>query len=720
MTKLKIGLDIIRGLLALSMTFGSTELEAAADVLPPLPPIGLTATAATCGQVDLSWNAATDELGGSGLKAYVIHRDDGVNSSIAIGAVRTAFSDTNYVKSSTTLSYYVVATDNAGNQSSPSNSVSVTTPPCPISSYETVIDGAYMAPLGKNMATYGDRTVLMYIKQNPLTLTWDNWLYVSDSDTGQTSRFLLHSSPGYNQIETDYLLASATELWTLSHNSEFGGNLLVSQYRLNGSPPTSATLISAKSLGDTNSFGKSMIRLQSGALMVAWNEEGWNYRSAQDLTSGYAYRSVAGNWAVKFPVTVPGSGITMSQMIMAQHPGDGSIWAFVKRDSFAQISALHFFETANDFVVDWIKTDYITYAADGDNGPEGEFPFLTAAADPTRNAILLAYQSYRDRVVFVDPLYGNGNMIFLKEAPATIALIKADATKTFIPFPTYMERGVQFGMSALADGTIWLAYQPIDSQTLTWNQVYASKYQDGAWSAPVLTGLNYSSYNVASAGRDPGLLIYRTDQPQVAFLTPDQEIHSLTLSDTAPPPSTPDILPPTVFVTSPVNNAIVTGNITLSASAADNVGVTKVDFLIDGAVVGAVNSLPSYLPWNSTAVADGTHSLQCLAYDAARNMGSSPPVNFTVRNLSVVITTPTNGATVPRNQKVTIGATATDSVAVTKVEFYVNNSLLGTATAVPYGYPWRVPGKKGQYKIQAKAYDAAGKSAAHAITVTAK
>src|SRR2546422_8040277 len=48
-------------------------------------------------------------------------------------------------------------------------------------------------------------------------------------------------------------------------------------------------------------------------------------------------------------------------------------------------------------VLDWINPAYISASVDGDNGPEGEFPFLTAAADPTRNAILLAYESYHDR-----------------------------------------------------------------------------------------------------------------------------------------------------------------------------------------------------------------------------------------------------------------------------------------------------------------------------------
>lgn len=693
------------------------------DQIPPTPPIGLVASAASCGQVDLSWGPSIDDAGGSGLKAYIINRSDGV--STAIGAARTTFSDTNYLSSSTPLTYSVVAQDNAGNKSASSNSITVNTPVCPLSVGERIVDSAYTEPLGKNMAVYGTRTGIIYQKQNPLNSTTDTWLYVSDSDTGQTSHFLLHAQPSYYQTETDYVLTSSTELWTLSGDVSLSGQLLVSQYRLNGSPPTSATLLSAKPLGDGKSIGKSMIRLQSGALMVAWNEEGWG-SSAPDLTTGYAYRSPAGIWSSKFPVTVANSGggnILMSQMAMTQHPVDGSIWAFIKRDSFAQISALHFTESSSDFGLDWVNPSFISQATDGDNGPEGEFPFLAAAPDPTRNVILLGYQSYHDQSVFTDPLYGSMNSIFLKQAYATIAQVEANGSHTFIPFQTYIERCIQFGMSVLSDGTIWLAYQPISSQTLTWNEVYASKYESGAWSAPVVTGFNYQSYDVASGERNPGVLIYGASQPQVAFMTPDKKIHTFDLSNANPAPA--DTTAPLTSISSPVDGSTASGTLTVSASASDDVGVTSVRLMVDGAVAGTATSAPYQFAWNTTALPNGNHTLQTQALDGAGNAGVSTLVMVTVSNLTssslaVAVTSPTNGSTVPRNQKVTVRAAASDNVAVTKMEFYVNNNLLGTSTTAPYAYPWKVPGKRGQYQIQAKAYDTAGKSAAQAITVTAQ
>lgn len=73
------------------------------------------------------------------------------------------------------------------------------------------------------------------------------------------------------------------------------------------------------------------------------------------------------------------------------------------------------------------------------------------------------------------------------------------------------------------------------------------------------------------------------------------------------------------------------------------------------------------------------------------------------------ITSPANGAAVPRNTTITITASASDDTGVTKVEFYVNGSLKCTDTSAAYTCAWKVPRPKDRtYQLQAKAYDAAG------------
>jgi hypothetical protein len=93
-----------------------------------------------------------------------------------------------------------------------------------------------------------------------------------------------------------------------------------------------------------------------------------------------------------------------------------------------------------------------------------------------------------------------------------------------------------------------------------------------------------------------------------------------------------DTTPPTTSLTSPANGATVSGTITVSASASDNVGVTRVELFVDGSLAGTDTSSPYSFSWNTTGVPNGSHSLQTRAYDAAGNVGSSAVVTVTVSN----------------------------------------------------------------------------------------
>ena len=98
----------------------------------------------------------------------------------------------------------------------------------------------------------------------------------------------------------------------------------------------------------------------------------------------------------------------------------------------------------------------------------------------------------------------------------------------------------------------------------------------------------------------------------------------------APPPG--DTTPPTTSITSPANGATVSGTVTVAASAGDNVGVTRVELYVDGALIGTDTSSPYQIAWNTTTATNGGHGLQTKAYDAAGNVGSSTVVSVTVSN----------------------------------------------------------------------------------------
>jgi glucose/arabinose dehydrogenase len=125
------------------------------------------------------------------------------------------------------------------------------------------------------------------------------------------------------------------------------------------------------------------------------------------------------------------------------------------------------------------------------------------------------------------------------------------------------------------------------------------------------------------------------------------------------------------------------------------------------------------LPVDLQTSADG------FLYYLARGNGSVNRIGFTQAgdNIAptVAITNPVNGATVPRKQNVTITATASDNVGVTRVDFLVNGALQCSDTTAPYSCVWRVPGAANKtHQLQARAFDAAGNSATASIQVTAR
>jgi glucose/arabinose dehydrogenase len=94
-----------------------------------------------------------------------------------------------------------------------------------------------------------------------------------------------------------------------------------------------------------------------------------------------------------------------------------------------------------------------------------------------------------------------------------------------------------------------------------------------------------------------------------------------------------DPTPPTVSITSPADNAQVNGIVNVTASAADNVGVTGVQVYVDGVSTGPEDPDPPYgLAWDTRTVPNGAHTLTARARDAAGNGTFSAPVMVNVAN----------------------------------------------------------------------------------------
>ncbi len=190
--------------------------------------------------------------------------------------------------------------------------------------------------------------------------------------------------------------------------------------------------------------------------------------------------------------------------------------------------------------------------------------------------------------------------------------------------------------------------------------------------------------------------------------------------------ATPDTTPPTVSITSPAANTTISGTITVTATASDNVGVVGVQFKVDGNNIGAEDaSSPYSASLNTTPLSNGSHTLMAVALDAAGNTTTSAGVTVNVSNTSpdttaptVSITAPAQGSTV--SGTISVSATASDNVGIAGVQFKLDGNNLGAEdTSSPYSVSWNTTTvSNGNHSVTAVARDAAGnQTTTAAVTV---
>ncbi|MBW8833387.1 MAG: hypothetical protein JF606_29240, partial [Burkholderiales bacterium] len=161
----------------------------------------------------------------------------------------------------------------------------------------------------------------------------------------------------------------------------------------------------------------------------------------------------------------------------------------------------------------------------------------------------------------------------------------------------------------------------------------------------------------------------------------------------------------------------------VSANANDNVGVVGVQFLLDGANLGAEDTAAPYtVSWNTTSAANGAHSISARARDAAGNQSTSAVVGVTVNNAApdtsaptVSVGAPAPGATLTGT--VSVSANASDNVGVVGVQFLLDGANLGAEdTVAPYTVSWNTTSAaNGAHSISARARDAAGNQSTSAV-----
>lgn len=206
-----------------------------------------------------------------------------------------------------------------------------------------------------------------------------------------------------------------------------------------------------------------------------------------------------------------------------------------------------------------------------------------------------------------------------------------------------------------------------------------------------------------------------------------------------------DTTAPTVSITAPVNNATVSGsNVSVTATASDNVGVAGVKFYLDqtppNGQLGNEDTTPPYgTTLDTITLANGSHTLRAVARDAAGNTTTSAVITVTVNN--VVTPTPdVTPPTVPTNLRST--ATSENSISlawnsstdppgalneiisgVNNYTVYRSTSANGTYTALPAVTATSLVNTgltaSTTYYYKVLATDNAGKSSAQSASISA-
>ena len=187
----------------------------------------------------------------------------------------------------------------------------------------------------------------------------------------------------------------------------------------------------------------------------------------------------------------------------------------------------------------------------------------------------------------------------------------------------------------------------------------------------------------------------------------------------------PDLTAPTATITSPGNSATVSGSVSFNVAALDDKAVAKVEFYLNGTLLGSDTTAPYSFAWNTAAAADGWHTLSAKAIDSSNNIGTSEAISVLVSNPTapvdstpptVTISAPYPGKKVASRETITVQAF--DNQKVVRVEVYVDGKLRSTSSSSALNWIWSTSRERsGAHTLAAKAFDAAGNVSTDSMTV---
>ena len=653
------------------------------DTLPPSLPTGLTATADSASQITLAWSPAADNVGVTGYQVF----RNGVQIGIASGS---SYQDTG-LSPVTVYTYTVAAFDAAGNTSGKSFpaaattlAVQDTTPPTvsiTAPTAGTALAGTVTVAAG---ATDDVGVVGVQFKLDGASLGSENttapyrlaWDTTGVPNGAHTLTAAARDAAGNT--------ASAAVTVTVSND--------LTPPVLSGATASALSVDTAAISWTTDELADSQVEygLSTGygsASVLDASRVTAHTVTLNGLTAGtlYHYRvkskDAAGNLAVSPDAvftTAPPPDTTLPAVSITTPAANSSVSGTI---------------TVSATAADNVGVASVQFKLDDVNlGPED----TVAPYSLSWNTATVGNGLYALTAVARDAA---GNTA----SAAVTVTVSNDLT------PPVLSGATASALSVDTAAISWTTDELADSQV-------EYGLSTGYGSASVLDASRVTAHTVTLNGLTAGTLYhYRVKSKDAAgnlAVSPDA------VFTTAPPP---DTTLPAVSITTPAANSSVSGTITVSATATDNVSVVGVQFKLDNANLGAETTIPLYtFTWNTTTVANGTHTLTAVARDAAGNVAISAPVSVMAANGDVLPPSMPTGLTataVSSSQIFLVWSPSTDNVGVVGYKIFRDGMQVATSSTSAYQDTGLSPVTT--YKYTVAAFDAVGNTSAPSAPASA-
>ncbi len=715
------------------------------DVIAPSTPTNLQASAVSTSQINLSWNASTDNVGVSGYKIFR-------NSVQVATSTLTDYSDTGLTPA-TTYSYAVSAHDAAGNVSGQTLPVFATTL-APVSditpptvSISLPINGTTLGGTVTVSANASDNVSVVGVQflldganlgaedaTAPYSVSWNTTSASSGAHTliavaRDAANNTATSSSISVTVDNNFVATNITDFVDMENGPD--GSLVTPTIAANDSTGNSGNWVNGPGGAPTQMFvskSSGLVTPPRGPVQVGGNtivDNGSTGLYRKHLTNDYD--------TVSYDLTSPASkmsaglymyfsGAALEQAIgryydvfdfIAQN-GDYIVFSLISGSPLTfqvhttacgsgvpimngQIGKWYWVGLYWDQAAGkaWMKvydpTDW-TLLGSGSCGASNS-PIVSlhlGEIDEHGNPAIDADYYMDDLMVDTAGVYSATNPLL----PAASGLVTPDTTSPSTP--------TNLVATSVSTSQINLAW------TASTDNVGVAGYK-------VFRDGNQIATSTTNSFSNTGLTASTTYTYEVTAFDAAGNVSatSASASATTQAPGAGDTTLPTVSLSAPVNGAVATGTArTVSATASDNVGVVGVQFLLDGANLGTEDTASPYsIVWNTTLTSNGAHTLSARTRDAAGNLGFSANVNVIVDNEaptgSVVIN---GGVSATKSRSSTLTLSASDGqTSVTHMRFSNSGTSFSAQEAYATTKAWQLSSGNGTKTVYVQFRDAGGK-----------